>query len=55
MGGAGTETQVFTYINDALDAAKNVSDRLANHGNLFENAGLADQDVEQCLVDADEL
>jgi hypothetical protein len=44
-----------TDINDVLNLAENSSNRRANDGNGVEEAGLADEDVEKNLVDADKL
>ena len=44
-----------TYINNSFNLAQNCSNRLAYEWNSLEETGLADQDVEQDLVNADEL
>lgn len=44
-----------THVNDALDGAENGGNGLANKGDRAEDTGLANQDVEELLVDLDEL
>jgi len=44
-----------TYINDTLDAAEGGGDGLANEGNARDDTSLANEDVEESLVDTDEL
>jgi hypothetical protein len=43
------------YVDNALNRAEDGGHRLANEGNLGEDSSLADQDVEQGLMDPDEL
>jgi hypothetical protein len=51
----GVSSSEVTYVNNALKRAENGSDRLSNEGNSREEASLANQDVEQDLVDTDKL
>lgn len=44
-----------TYIDDVLNLAENSGNRLTDEGDSVEEAGLANEDVEESLVDADEL
>ena len=44
-----------TYVDNALDLAEDSGDRLADERNSLEETGLADEDVEQNLVDTDKL
>jgi hypothetical protein len=44
-----------SYINDALNLAKNTSDGATNEGNGLKQPSFANKDIEKCLVDSDEL
>jgi len=44
-----------TYIHDTLNSAQGSRDRGANKWDSVEEAGFANQDVEEGLVDCDEL
>jgi hypothetical protein len=44
-----------TYVDNALDLTEHGSKRLPDEGNGREQSGLADQDVEEGLVNTDEL
>ena len=46
---------MVAYVNDVLDLAQHSSDGLADEGNGLEQTSLADQNVEESLVNADEL
>jgi hypothetical protein len=44
-----------TYINDTLNALEGTGDGRANDGNAGDETGLANEDVEESLVNTDEL
>lgn len=49
------EKGVSSYVDSGLIGAEDSSHRLADEGDLFEDAGLADQNVERGLANTDVL
>lgn len=45
----------MTYVDNVLELSEDSCDRLANDGDSFKESSLADEDVQENLVDADKL